>query len=29
VINSAAVTDLSGNSWNLSASADIVLGSPD
>jgi len=29
VIDSAAVTDLSGNPWNLDGSADIVLGSPD
>jgi hypothetical protein len=29
VINSAAVTDLSGNSWSLAGSVDIVLGSPD
>lgn len=29
VIDRAAVTDLSGNPWNLDGSADIVLGSPD
>jgi hypothetical protein len=29
VVDSAGITDLSGNPWNLDASADVVLGSPD
>jgi hypothetical protein len=29
VIDRAAITDLSGNPWNLDGSADIILGSPD
>ncbi len=29
VVDSAGITDLSSNPWNLDASADIILGSPD
>jgi hypothetical protein len=29
VVDSAAITDLAGNPWNLDGSADVVFGSPD